>query len=138
MPLFQSAELDDNRDGKTDRIEIAMQMPLAPTETVNGFTALVYSNSKLESKAKYIFDSASYVNYESMSAMTQLNIDGDFVLRQTWPLTAKGGYGRLPVVTFCHSEFCNLVLFEPVVISIAMRHVAFVQVPPTVREGPPH
>lgn len=91
IPLFQSAELDDNRDGKTDRIEIAMQMPLAPTETVHGFTALVYCNSRLESKAKYIFDAVSYVNYESMSAMTQLNVDGDLVLRQTWPLTAKGG-----------------------------------------------
>jgi hypothetical protein len=91
IPLFQSAELDDNRDGRIDRLEIAMQMPLAPTESVYGFTALVYCNSKLESKAKYIFDTASYVNYESASAITQLNMDGDFVLRQTWPLTVKGG-----------------------------------------------
>ena len=92
IPVFQSAELDDNRDGRIDRIEIAMQMPLAPTETINGFTALIYCNSQVDSKAKYIFDTASYVNYESNSAMTQLTMDGDFMLRQTWPLTVKGGY----------------------------------------------
>ena len=91
MPLLKSAELDDNRDGKIDRIELSVQMPLAPTETVNSFTALVYCNSQISSKARYIFDTVSYINYESMSAMMQLNMDGDFLLRQTWPLSAKGG-----------------------------------------------
>lgn len=91
IPLFQSAELDDNRDGRTDRVEIALQMPLAPKEQIHGFTALVYFNTKLDSKAKYIFDAASYTTYESMSAITQLNMDGDLLLRQTWPFAVKGG-----------------------------------------------
>lgn len=91
IPLFQSAELDDNRDGRTDRVEIALQMPLAPQETIHGFTALVYFDTKVDSKAKYIFDTVSYATFESMSAITQLNIDGDFMLRQTWPFAVKGG-----------------------------------------------
>ena len=91
IPLFQSAELDDNRDGKPDRIELNLQMPLAPTESINSFTALVYCNTQFDSMVKYVFDSASYANFESMSAITQLNIDGDLLLRQTWPLNVKGG-----------------------------------------------
>eukprot|EP00600_Ochromonadales_sp_CCMP1393_P008389 CAMPEP_0174970734 /NCGR_PEP_ID=MMETSP0004_2-20121128/9571_1 /TAXON_ID=420556 /ORGANISM="Ochromonas sp., Strain CCMP1393" /LENGTH=280 /DNA_ID=CAMNT_0016220545 /DNA_START=32 /DNA_END=871 /DNA_ORIENTATION=+ len=92
VPLFQSAELDDNRDGYTDRIEIGVQMPLAPTESVNGFTALVYINTQLDAKPRYIFDAISYANYESVSSMRQLSMDGDLLLRQSWPLTVKGGF----------------------------------------------
>jgi len=92
IPLFQSAELDDNRDGYTDRIEIGIQMPLAPTESVLGFTALVYCNVQLDSKARYLFDAAAYANYESMAAMEQLDLDGDLIFRQTWPLVVKGGF----------------------------------------------
>jgi hypothetical protein len=92
IPLFQSAELDDNRDGHTDRIEIGVQMPLAPAESVLGFTALVYCEVQLDSKARYLFDAAAYANYESMSAMEQLDLDGDLLFRQTWPLVVKGGF----------------------------------------------
>jgi len=95
IPLFQSAELDDNRDGRTDRLEFGIQMPLAPTETIHGFTALVYVNTQLDSKARYVFDGVSYATFESASAINQLSLDGDLMFRQTWPLTVKGGYDIL-------------------------------------------
>lgn len=91
IPLFQSAELDDNRDGRTDRMEFGLQMPLAPKESIHGFTALVYVNTQLDSKARYVFDAVSYATFESASAINQLSLDGDLMFRQTWPLTVKGG-----------------------------------------------
>jgi hypothetical protein len=110
IPIFQSAELDDNRDGRIDRIEIGMQMPLAPTESIHGFTAFVYCTAQLQSKAKYIFDAAAYTNYESMSAMTQLNIDGDLMFRQSWPLQVKGGYVLYIERTVCHPQFVCTIM----------------------------
>lgn len=95
MPLFHSAEQDDNRDGRTDRIEINMQMPLAPYEEVYSFTAIVYCDSTVNMRAKYTIDALSFANYESRSPIAQLSLDGDLLFRQTWPLTVKGGY-RLP------------------------------------------
>lgn len=92
VPLLQSAELDDNRDGRTDRIEIAVQMPLAPTESIKAFSCLVYCDVELDSPVKYVFDAVSYSSYESSTAMTKLSVDGDLKLRQTWPLTQRGGF----------------------------------------------
>lgn len=91
IPVFQSSELDDNRDGITDRIEINLQMPLSPFENIYGFSALIYCNTKLQSKVKYIFDAVSYATFESMSPISKVTIDGDLLFRQTWPLSAKGG-----------------------------------------------
>lgn len=91
FPLFKSAELDDDRDGKTDRLEMSFQLPLAPSEMISGVTALTYYNTKLSTKVKYIFDAVSIFDYDSSSFISQLDVDGDLVMKQTWPLVAKGG-----------------------------------------------
>lgn len=91
IPLFKSAELDDNRDGKTDRLEMSFQVPLAPTEMISGVTALTYYNVQLKNKVKYIFDAVSVIDYDSSSFISQLDVDGDLMLRQKWPLISKGG-----------------------------------------------
>jgi hypothetical protein len=89
--LVQSAELDDNRDGITDRIELSMQMPLASDEEITSFSALVFCDVKLSSKARYLFDSAVLVQHHNGMGMGDLSVDGDLLLRQTWPLVSKGG-----------------------------------------------
>ncbi len=91
IATVQSTEQDDNRDGRTDRIELSILVPLSPNETVTGFTALVYCDVKLSTKARYLFDAAALVQHESGAGMTALWADGDLLLRQTWALTAKGG-----------------------------------------------
>ena len=75
-----------------DRLEINIQMPIASDELIHGFTALVYYNVKFSEKVKYLIDAVSYVNYDSGGGMSALTLDGDLVLRQTWPLEGKGGY----------------------------------------------
>jgi hypothetical protein len=40
-PLLQSAEFDDNLDGVNDRIELNVQMPLQPSESITGMTAML-------------------------------------------------------------------------------------------------
>lgn len=92
VPFLSSSVVDNNRDGKTDRLEINIQMPITYDERITGFTALVYFNVKLSDKVKYYFDAVAFSNYESTSSMSALSIDGDLLFRQTWPLSGKGGY----------------------------------------------
>ena len=92
VSVLQTAELDDNRDGIIDRMEVTLSMPLAPSEQVTGFSAVFLHDVKLKGRARYVFDAASLVRYESSTPMSQLNIDGDILIRQTWPLSVKGGF----------------------------------------------
>eukprot|EP01031_Cornospumella_fuschlensis_P030747 gene30747-37149_t len=95
VPILRSAEMDDNRDGKTDRLELSVVLPISADESISGFTAAVYVDVKLHERAKLLFDGVGFVNYEGSTSLQKLAIDGDMMLRQTWPLTAYGGYRRL-------------------------------------------
>lgn len=92
IPILQTAEIDDNQDGIVDRMEVSMNMPLAPEEDVTGISAVFLHDVKLKTRARYIFDAASLISYESSTPISTLRIDGDIRLRQTWPLSVKGGF----------------------------------------------
>ena len=92
VPVLSSAVFDDNRDGKPDRVEVNVQMPIRPTESVNSFTVLLYFNSQFSDQARYYFDSVAFYNYDTAAAMASLSVDGDYILRQTWPFDSSGGY----------------------------------------------
>lgn len=95
QPVLRSAGLDDNRDGKMDRLEVSVQLPLQAGESVSSFSALLYHDVQLSQRAKLLFDAVTFVNYESATPMGKLSVDGDMLLRQTWPLWDYGGYRRL-------------------------------------------
>lgn len=90
--MFRSAELDDNRDGLVDRLEVSAQLPLAANEKITGVSCLVYFDVQLNSIAKYLFDAVVLLNYESGTPFAKVNLEGDLKLRQTWPLNSYGGY----------------------------------------------
>lgn len=94
-PLFRSAEVDTNRDGLNERLEISAQLPLQSNEKITSMTTLLFFNVQLNSIAKYVFDSVGFINYESGSPIADLQIDGDLLVRQTWPLSTYGGYKLL-------------------------------------------
>jgi hypothetical protein len=91
FPIFKSAVLDDNRDGKMDRLEMSFALPLDESEHIYGFNAMVYYQTKLSSRAKVMFDAVSLIGYESGTPITKLSIDGDVKLRQTYPFNVYGG-----------------------------------------------
>eukprot|EP01038_Epipyxis_sp_PR26KG_P013637 gene13637-18299_t len=92
IPLVQSAEIDDNHDGYMDRMELTLQMPLNNQEYINSVQLLVYFDVRLDTPAKYLFDSIAYFTYESMNPIANIIVDGDINLRQTIPLLVKGGF----------------------------------------------
>ncbi|RYH30785.1 hypothetical protein EON65_04175 [archaeon] len=95
VPTLRSAEMDDNRDGKTDRLEVSVLLPITADESISGFTAAVYLDVKLNERAKVLFDGVGFVHYEGSTPLQKLSVDGDMMLRQTWPLKVYGGYRRL-------------------------------------------
>lgn len=99
IPLLRTREIDVNLDGKIDRIELNVQVPLEIGETIHSFTGCVYTDIQFNGKSKYYFDAAAYLQYGSPLPMTSLLVDGTYMIHQTWPLTAKGGYGILNFVT---------------------------------------
>lgn len=91
VAVLQSAELDDDRDGRPDRLEISLLMPLGAQESVAGLGVLLYHDVTLSAKARYQFDAVTFLSHEGAAGLSSLAMDGDLLLRQTWPLVAKGG-----------------------------------------------
>lgn len=91
LPNLHSAELDDNRDGKTERLELSLELPLQEFEYIHGVTVTVYFDTKLHDRAKYTFDAVGYMNYESGSPMSKLSVDGGLMLQQAEPFVVYGG-----------------------------------------------
>ncbi len=97
LPIVSSGELDDNRDGKMDRLEYSIVFPVSNDEVINSFNAVFFYEVSTNEKAKYVYEGISYINYESYSNIGKLDIDGDLMLKQSWPLAVKGGY-KVPYV----------------------------------------
>lgn len=90
-PLLQSNEVDTNLDGKIDRIEINVQMPVQSYENIHDINCLVFHDVQFNGKAKLLIDAVSHVSYSSAVPVSAVHLDGDMVFRQTWPLAVKGG-----------------------------------------------
>ena len=89
---IQSAEFDDDRDGINERLEFNMVMPLGADEQVTGVSAILLNDVTLSERARYQFDAASLIRFDGGSAINNLRIDGDVMMRQSWPLSTKGSY----------------------------------------------
>lgn len=116
--------MDDNRDGKMDRLELSIALPLASHEVIYGFDCLIYYQTKLSARAKVLFDAVSLIGYESGTPMQKFTVDGDLKLRQTYPFSVYGGYKNLytndPLFEITSSTTAKDVSIE----SVMRRYVA--------------
>lgn len=94
MSVLKSSSVDTNDDGMMDRLELGLQMPLHSYENVTRVSGVVYHTVTLKDRAKYMFDSISYFNYESGSPLGAVTIDGDVLLRQTHALHTRSGFKK--------------------------------------------
>ena len=90
--LIKSAEIDENRDGKNERIEINVEVPLLSSESIRSIEALVFHETILHDKARYQFDSVSHIKISNSDSIASAVSDGRLLFIQTWPLYARGGY----------------------------------------------
>jgi hypothetical protein len=92
FPVLQSSELDTNNDGKADRLEISLQMPLNSDEDIYTATVFVYHDVLFNGKTKLLIDSGSYLQYSYSVPMASLTADGPINFKQTVSLGVKGGF----------------------------------------------
>jgi hypothetical protein len=90
---IKSIEVDENEDGLTDRIELNLLIPLSDNERITSLDGLIFSEIKIQQKARYLFDAVSHVSIRSAGeGMSQISVDGNVVIRQAVPFIARGGY----------------------------------------------
>jgi hypothetical protein len=83
--------MDSNRDGLTDRLEMNLLLPLQSSEKLLSINALSVFDVKISNKAKYMFQSATLMSYESSRPLKNVFIEGDIMIRQQMSLYTKGG-----------------------------------------------
>lgn len=127
FPILKSGVLDDNRDGKMDRLELSIALPLTNEETIYGFDCMIYYQTTLNARAKVIFDAVSLIGYEAGTPMSKVGIDGDLILRQTYPFSVYGGYKNLysndPLFDITTSSTANDVAFDTIMHRYTARNV---------------
>lgn len=89
--IIRSVEVDDNRDGVMDRLEVSVQAPLGVDEAVTRMDLLLHHTVTLSNRVKYVFDGVTYITCESSNPMGGVQVDGDITIRQTSTLQSKGG-----------------------------------------------
>jgi hypothetical protein len=89
---IKSLEVDENEDGLTDRLEINLLIPLSDDESITSLDGLIFSEIKLQQKARYLYDAVSHISIRSGGeGMSQVYVDGNIIIRQAGPFIARGG-----------------------------------------------
>lgn len=130
FPILKSAMLDDNRDGIMERLELSVALPLQSHEYITGFDVVSYYQSQLNDQLKVVFDTVSYVNYESSTPMNKIIIDGDLKLKQSYAFPMYGGYKNLykkdPLYDITSSTSAKEVANENILRRYSARNVSLV------------
>eukprot|EP00632_Arachnochrysis_sp_CCMP2950_P014664 CAMPEP_0185695460 /NCGR_PEP_ID=MMETSP1164-20130828/4537_1 /TAXON_ID=1104430 /ORGANISM="Chrysoreinhardia sp, Strain CCMP2950" /LENGTH=334 /DNA_ID=CAMNT_0028362319 /DNA_START=1 /DNA_END=1005 /DNA_ORIENTATION=+ len=92
VPVLRSIEVDQNRDGLADRFQLEALVPVAADEHVYASRLVVFFDVKLRKRARLEMETVAYVAHDAGLPGRAVFVDGDYVLRQTWPLRAKGGF----------------------------------------------
>jgi len=95
LPTIRSIHVDKNRDGLADRFQLEALLPLRAGEKVLSSSIVAFFDVKLRRRARLEMEALAYAQHSSPLPGRALYLDGDYDLRQRWPLRAKGGY-QLP------------------------------------------
>ncbi|XP_070574056.1 transmembrane protein 231-like [Ptychodera flava] len=90
IPIVKSREIDENRDGKADRLQINIETPMLDTESVYSVHLLLIMEFKLHRFSSLIMESMAYIHYNSPRPGAQFTIDGELRFKQNYPLNHRG------------------------------------------------
>jgi len=101
IPFIQSYEVDSNRDGKNDWLNIEIQVPLESSEKVHSVQLLLVFDYKLHRFSSVQMESLAYIYFSSPISGANFSTEGDLKLKQKFVLPYKGSYTtyNVPVVT---------------------------------------
>jgi hypothetical protein len=113
--IIRSHEVDVNRDGKNERIEVNVEVPLIQSESITSVETLIFHETLLHDKGRYQFDSLTHVRVTSPEPMHEVWSDGRLLLRQAWPMYCRGGY-MLPYADDPLLDLSALALARPLAV----------------------
>lgn len=92
VPLLKSLEVDEDNDGKIDRLEFNIMLPLFSDEKITQMNFAIHSNVYLASSyVRYQWDDITLVQHSDSLGIKSVEIDGDLTVRQSWPFLSRGG-----------------------------------------------
>lgn len=92
IPSVSVREEDLNQDGKVDRLNLHLQLPLKDQEQVYSVQLLLTFSYQLFRMSRVVMQSLAFVHHSSSVPGSQLFISGDLRLQQRAPLPHRGTY----------------------------------------------
>uniref|UniRef100_UPI00398E4CF4 transmembrane protein 231 isoform X2 n=1 Tax=Pristiophorus japonicus TaxID=55135 RepID=UPI00398E4CF4 len=90
VPLVTAMEEDQNQDGKMDRLNFHLELPLQSSEQVYSVQFILTFSYQLFRMSTFIMQSMAYVYFSSSIPGSQLTVNGDLKLQQREPLRHRG------------------------------------------------
>ncbi|XP_072374072.1 transmembrane protein 231 isoform X1 [Scyliorhinus torazame] len=100
FPLVTAMEEDQNLDGKMDRLNFRLELPLQPSEQVYNVQFILTFSYKLFRMSTFMMQSMAYAYFSSSIPGSQFTVNGDLKLHQREPLRHKGVDTRYNVSIF--------------------------------------
>ncbi|KAM5137879.1 transmembrane protein 231 [Mantella aurantiaca] len=90
IPLVSAREEDSNQDGKMDKLNFRLELPLLRTENVYGVQLILTFSYQLYRMSTFVMQSMAFIQHTSPIPGAQLYINGDLRLQQRQPLRHQG------------------------------------------------
>ncbi|XP_061677557.1 transmembrane protein 231 isoform X3 [Syngnathoides biaculeatus] len=90
IPVVSVREEDQNQDGKLDRLNFQLQLPLKDEENVYSVQLLLTFSYQLFTKSTVVMQSLAYMQHSSSVPGAKLFVSGDLRLQQRTPLSHRG------------------------------------------------
>ncbi|KAI9143852.1 transmembrane protein [Paraphysoderma sedebokerense] len=82
VPVVKSIEVDENRDGKFDYLDLELTVPMADDEMINRFRLMLEFKVRLMKGVPLTVRSLSIIDIESSSSLWKANLNGELNLIQ--------------------------------------------------------
>ncbi|XP_018411377.1 PREDICTED: transmembrane protein 231 [Nanorana parkeri] len=90
IPLVSAREEDSNQDGKMDKLNLRLELPLLSTENVYGVQLILTFSYQLYRMSTFVMQSMAFIQHTSPLPGAQLYVNGDLRLQQRQPLRHQG------------------------------------------------
>jgi len=90
IPMVRSTETDVNGDGKFDRLNFTVQLPLLSSESITSLQMILVFDYKLYRMSTFQMESLAYITSSSSSPGASFTTFGDLKLHQKVPLRHRG------------------------------------------------
>lgn len=105
IPKISNREFDNDQDGKLDKLELNISLPLHKLEEVNGVSLILFFDYKLTSQIRLAMDTPLILEFKANSAGSALNIFGDLVFNQKQLLRSRQTFRESFIDSFISKHF---------------------------------